>query len=233
MDRFICSLVIVLSTAHYLCEALVTFNAQLDCNVINPLHTLLKGFITHILFFNNGRYEFSRESEYAVSFSASNFELLKYTICFLKVWLHKNELQIFFHLSVPSPTPEDACIYAGFGKKWKQTALCDMQSLDKLFLVEGLITKSFIKGVLQSYLFYQELHVIVMSGLYIKHYSGETNTLDSSWRIHLCCEVKQLLLPLELACVVSWHSEGKMRFSYLPRQPLSQAMQQMEKGKHF
>lgn len=105
-----------------------------------------------------------------------------------------------------------------------------MQTLDKLFLVEGLITKSFIRGVLQSYLFYHKLHVIVMNGLHIKHYSGETNTLDSSWRIHLCCEVKQLLLPLELACAVSWYSEGKMRVSHLP---LSQAIQRMEKGKHF
>lgn len=75
--HFIYSLVIALSMAQHLCGAIVTFSARLDYNVINPLHTLLKGLIIHILLFYNGRYEFKRESEYAISSSASNIKLLE------------------------------------------------------------------------------------------------------------------------------------------------------------
>lgn len=39
------SIVIALSVAHYLCEAMVTFSAQLDYSLINPLHTFPKGLI--------------------------------------------------------------------------------------------------------------------------------------------------------------------------------------------
>ena len=75
MACFIYSLVIALSMAQYLYGAVVTFSAQLDYNVMNPLHTLLKGLIIHILVFYNDRYEFRRESEYAMSSSTSNTEL--------------------------------------------------------------------------------------------------------------------------------------------------------------
>lgn len=77
MAHFIYSLVIALSMAQYLCGAMVTFGAQLDYNVINPLHRLLKGLIIHLLLFYNGRYEFKKESEYAINSSTSNIELLE------------------------------------------------------------------------------------------------------------------------------------------------------------
>lgn len=57
MAHFINILVIALLMAQCLCEAVVTFSAQLDYNVIDPLHTLLKGLIIHILLFYNGRYD--------------------------------------------------------------------------------------------------------------------------------------------------------------------------------
>lgn len=57
MAHFINILVIALLMAQCLCEAMVTFSAQLDYNVIDPLHSLLKGLIVHILLFYNGRYE--------------------------------------------------------------------------------------------------------------------------------------------------------------------------------
>lgn len=57
MAHFINVVVIALLMAQYLCEAMVTFSAQLDYNVIDPLHTLLKGLIIHILLFYNGRCE--------------------------------------------------------------------------------------------------------------------------------------------------------------------------------
>lgn len=84
MAHFIYSLVIVLSIAQYLCGAMLRFGAQLDYNVINPLHMLLKGFIIHILLFYNDRYEFKRESEYEISLSASNTELLEILNAFSK-----------------------------------------------------------------------------------------------------------------------------------------------------
>lgn len=57
MAHFINILVIALLMAQCLCEAMMTFSAQLDCNVIDPLHTLRKGLIIHILLFYSGRYE--------------------------------------------------------------------------------------------------------------------------------------------------------------------------------
>lgn len=84
MAHFIYSLVIALSTAQYLRGAMVTFSAQIDYNVINPLHTLLKGLIIHIFLFYNGRYEFKRESEYAISSSTSNIKLLEILNVFSK-----------------------------------------------------------------------------------------------------------------------------------------------------
>lgn len=55
--HFINILVIALLMTQCLCEPMVTFSAQLGYSMIDPLHTLLKGLIIHILFFYNGRCE--------------------------------------------------------------------------------------------------------------------------------------------------------------------------------
>lgn len=77
MADFIYSLVIALSMVQYLCGAMLTFSAQLDYNMFNPLHMLLKGFIIRIFLFYSDRYEFKGESEYEISLSTSNTELLE------------------------------------------------------------------------------------------------------------------------------------------------------------
>lgn len=55
MAQCIYSLVIALSMAQYLYGAMVTFSAQLNYSVINPLCVLLKGLVIHIVLVYSGR----------------------------------------------------------------------------------------------------------------------------------------------------------------------------------